>query len=42
MCKMKCYAKEDITKLNNFRGGFPNIYVLENPPKMKNMCNENI
>lgn len=23
-------------------GGFPNIYVLENPPKMKNMCNENI
>lgn len=40
---MKCYAKEDITKLNNFRGGeFPNIYVLENPPKMKNMCNENI
>lgn len=31
---MKCYTKEDITKLNNFRG-FPNIYVLENPHKIK-------
>lgn len=29
---MKCYAKEDITKLNNFWGMFPNIYVLENLP----------
>ena len=39
---MICYIKKDTTELNNFWGMFPNIYVLENPPKMKNMCNENI